>query len=115
MLLLLAVSLYTSRVILKVLGIDDYGIYNLIAGFVTFLAFISNALISAMQRYFNIALGKKDVQNYKGVFSMSINILVGFSFLILLVGETIGLWFVMNQLNIPASRYEAAMLSLIHI
>ena len=109
MLLLLAVSLYTSRVILKVLGIDDYGIYNLIAGFVTFLAFISNALISAMQRYFNIALGKKDVQNYKGVFSMSINILVGFSFLILLVGETIGLWFVMNQLNIPASRYEAAM------
>ena len=70
MLLLLAVSLYTSRVILKVLGIDDYGIYNLIAGFVMFLAFISNALVSAMQRYFNVALGKKDFQNYKDVFSI---------------------------------------------
>lgn len=109
MLLLLGVSLYTSRVILKVLGIDDYGIYNLIAGFVTFLAFISNALVSAMQRYFNVALGKNDVQNYKDVFSMSINILVGFSFLILLVGETLGLWFVTKHLNIPLERYGAAM------
>lgn len=109
MLLLLGVSLYTSRIILKVLGIDDYGIYNLIAGFVTFLAFISNALVSAMQRYFNVALGKNDVQNYKDVFSMSINILVGFSFLILLVGETLGLWFVTRHLNIPLERYGAAM------
>ena len=109
MLLLLAVSLYTSRVILKVLGIIDYGIYNLIAGFVTFLAFISNALVSAMQRYFNVALGKKDFQNYKEVFSMSINILVIFSLFIFLLGETLGLWFVMNHLNIPASRYVAAL------
>lgn len=109
MLLLLGVSLYTSRVILKVLGIDDYGIYNLIAGFVTFLAFISNALVSAMQRYFNVALGKNDVQNYKDVFSMSINILVGFSFLILLAGETLGLWLVTKHLNIPLERYGAAM------
>lgn len=109
MLLLLAVSLYTSRIILKVLGIDDYGIYNLIAGFVMFLAFISNALVSAMQRYFNVALGKKDFQNYKDVFSMSINILLGFSCLILILGESIGLWFVMTRLNIPSDRFEAAI------
>lgn len=109
MLLLLAVSLYTSRVILKVLGIDDYGIYNLIAGFVMFLAFISNALVSAMQRYFNVALGKKDFQNYKDVFSMSINILLGLSCLILILGESIGLWFVMTRLNIPSDRFEAAI------
>lgn len=109
MLLLLGVSLYTSRIILKVLGIDDYGIYNLIAGFVTFLAFISNALVSAMQRYFNVALGKNDSRNYKEVFSMSINILVGFSFLILLVGETLGLWVVTKHLIIPIERQDAAM------
>lgn len=109
MLLLLVVSLYTSRVILKVLGIDDYGIYNLIAGFVTFLTFISNSLVSAMQRYFNVALGKNDLQNYKDVFSMSINILALFSCLILILGETVGLWFVMNHLNIPPNRYEASI------
>lgn len=109
MLLLLVVSLYTSRVILKVLGIDDYGIYNLIAGFVTFLTFISNSLVSAMQRYFNVALGKNDLQNYKEVFSMSINILALFSCLILILGETVGLWFVMNHLNIPPNRYEASI------
>ena len=109
MLLLLVVSLYTSRVILKVLGINDYGIYNLIAGFVTFLTFISNSLVSAMQRYFNVALGKNDLQNYREVFSMSINILALFSCLILVLGETIGLWFVMNHLNIPSDRYNASL------
>lgn len=74
-----------------------------------FLAFISNALVSAMQRYFNVALGKKDFQNYKDVFSMSINILLGLSCLILILGESIGLWFVMTRLNIPSDRFEAAI------
>ena len=109
MMLLLAVSLYTSRVILKVLGIDDYGIYNLIAGFVTFLTFVSNSLVSAMQRYFNVALGKNDLLNYREVFSMSINILALFSLLIIILGETVGLWFVVNHLNIPADRFDASI------
>ena len=65
MLLIMAVTLYTSRVVLKILGIDDYGIYNLIAGFVTLFSFISNALISSMQRYFNICLGTDDKEQYK--------------------------------------------------
>lgn len=109
MLLIMAVSLYTSRIILQVLGIDDYGIYNLIAGFVTFLVFISNSLVSAMQRYFNMALGQNNPQRYKEVFSMSLNILFLFSILIVVVGETIGLWFVHNHLNIPENRFDAAM------
>ena len=109
MLLLLAVSLYTSRVVLDVLGVEDYGIYNLIAGFVTFLAFISNALVSAMQRYFNVALGRKDLKYYSEIFSMSINILCGFSLVIIIVGESLGVWFVTNYLNIPSDRTEATM------
>lgn len=109
MLLLLVVSLYTSRVILEVLGIDDYGLYNLIAGFVTFLTFISNTLVSAMQRYFNVALGKNDLVYYNAVFSMGINVLIVFSVLILLIGESLGLWFVLNHLNIPSDRYDAAI------
>lgn len=109
MLLILGVSLYTSRVILEILGVDDFGIYNLIAGFVTFLAFISNSLVSAMQRFYNVALGEKDTKRYQEVFSMSINILVIFSLLILILGETLGLWFVYNHLNIPSNRFEAAI------
>lgn len=109
MLLIMAVTLYTSRVILKVLGIEDYGIYNLIAGFVTFLVFITNSLVSAMQRYFNVALGQNDSEKYKEVFSMSLNILFLFSILIFIVGETLGLWFVNNHLNIPSERSSAAM------
>lgn len=109
MLLILMVSLYTSRVILQVLGVEDYGIYNLCAGFVTFLTFISNALVSAMQRYFNVALGKKDKQYYNAVFSMSINMLIGLSAIIIIIGETVGLWFVTNHLNIPADRYDATI------
>lgn len=109
MLLIMAVTLYTSRVILKALGIEDYGIYNLIAGFVTFLIFISNSLVSAMQRYFNVTLGQNNPQRYQEVFSMSLNILFFFSILIMIVGETVGLWFVHNHLNIPAERFSAAL------
>ena len=105
----MAVTLYTSRVVLKVLGVNDYGIYNLIAGFVTFLSFITNALVYSMQRYFNVSLGLHDEKRYREVFSMSINILLLFSICIILIGETIGLWFVSNYLNIPAERNHAAL------
>lgn len=109
MLLIMAVTLYTSRVILEILGIDDYGIYNLIAGFVTLFSFISNALISSMQRFFNICLGNNDKELYKKIFSASIIILLIFSLIILLLGETIGIWFINNHLNIPEGREIAAM------
>lgn len=109
MLLLMAVSLYTSRVILDVLGVDDYGIYNLIGGFVTLFSFISHALVGAMQRFFNVALGKKDSEQYKRLYSMSINIFAIFSLFLVVVGETVGLWFVTTQLNIPHGRETAAL------
>ena len=110
MLLLMVVTLFTSRVIIKLIGVEDYGIYNLIAGFVTFLSFISSALISAMQRYFNVALGKNDLSCYKDIFSMSINILLIFCVLIIFIGETLGLWFVNNHLNLPDDRLNSAIL-----
>ena len=109
MLLMMAVSLYTSRVVLDVLGVDDYGIYNLIGGFVTLFSFISHALVGAMQRFFNVALGKKDAELYRKLYSMSINIFGIFSLFLIIFGETIGLWFVSTQLNIPAGRETAAL------
>ena len=110
MLLIMGVSLYTSRIILVALGIEDYGIYNLIAGFVTFFVFISNSLVKSMQRYFNVALGKGDYNYYTEIYSMSMNILFLISIFILLIGETVGLWFVKSQLNIPSERMTAVMI-----
>lgn len=107
--LLMLVSFYTSRVILATLGVDDYGIYNLIGGFITLFSFISAALVGAMQRFFNVALGKGNKEEYRRIYSMGINIFALFSVFLLLVGETVGLWFVTTQLNIPEGRESAAL------
>ncbi len=109
MLLLMAVTLYTSRVVLATLGVDDYGIYNLIGGFITLFSFISHALVTAMQRFFNVSLGKGDKEEYQRIYSMGINIFALFSIFLLIVGETVGLWFVKTQLNIPEGRETAAL------
>lgn len=109
MFLLMAVSLYTSRVILKYLGVDDYGIYTLIGGFITLFSVITNSLVGAVQRYLNVALGQNDEVQFGKVYSMSINVFILFSGVILVLGETIGLWFVANKLNIPPGRETAAM------
>lgn len=108
MLLLMVVSLYTSRVILATLGVDDYGIYNLIGGFITLFSFISTALVTAMQRFFNVALGSGDKEQYQRIYSMGMNIFIIFAAFLIIVGETIGLWFVTTQLNIPEGREKAA-------
>lgn len=92
MLLLMAVSLYTSRVVLAALGVDDFGIFNLIGGFITLFSFISSSLVGAMQRYFNVCLGKNDKAEYQRVYSMGINIFVLFSlFLIVLLVSTLSI------------------------
>ena len=108
MFLMMAVAFYTSRVVLKVLGVDDYGIYNLISGFVTVFSFVNKALVSATQRYLNVALGKQDDDLFTKIYSMSINIYLLLSAIILLVGETVGLWFINTQLNISPDRMFAA-------
>ena len=108
MIILMVVTLYTSRVILAVLGVDDYGIYSLIGGIIALFSFISNALVNAMQRFFNVALGQRDEKKYHRVYVMGFNLLFLFSIFLLLVGETIGLWFVNNKLNIPDGRETAA-------
>ena len=109
MILLMAVTLYTSRVILATLGVEDYGIYNLIGGFITVFSFISASLVSSIQRYFNVALGQGDEHKFKHIYSMSINMFAVFSIFLLVIGETLGVWFIATQLNIPAGRETAAM------
>lgn len=108
MLLTLGVTLYTSRVVLNSLGVEDFGIYNVVGGVVTMMAFLSGAMSSATQRFLSFELGKNDTEQLHNVFKMSINIHWLIILIVVLITETIGLWFVNTQLVIPPERLVAA-------
>ncbi len=108
MLLTMGVSLYTSRIVLNTLGVEDFGIYNVVGGVVIMFSFMSSAMSSATQRFLAIELGKKDDEQLKKVFSMSINIHAIIALIILVFAETLGLWFLNAKLVIPIDRMEAA-------
>ena len=107
-LIVMAVSLYTSRVILSALGIEDYGIYNVVGGAIAMFSVISSALSSAISRFITFELGKNDFEKLQRVFSTSVNIQIIISIIVLIVAETIGIWFLYNKLNIPVDRINAA-------
>lgn len=109
MLLTMVVSLYTSRVILKVLGIEDFGIYNVVGGIISMFAFINGGMIAATQRYITFEIGTGNKNQLKKVFSTSLQIHAVISLIIILLGETIGLWFLLEKLVIPETRMTAAM------
>ncbi len=108
MLLIMAVTLYTSRVYLKVLGETDFGIYNIVGGVIVMLSFISSSMATSTQRFLNFEMGRGSSENVRQVFSTSVIIYLIFSLCILLVGETLGLWFLNTQMNIPPERMYAA-------
>lgn len=104
----MGVSLYTSRVVLNTLGVEDFGIYNVVGGFVTMFAFLNGAMASATQRFLTFEIGRNDDEQLSKVFSMSVNIHFIIAFVVLVLAETIGLWFVNTQLIIPPERMVAA-------
>ena len=108
MLFLMLISLYTSRVILNALGVEDYGVYNVVGGFVTMFSMLSNSLHSAIGRFITYELGTGNRDRLCKIFSTSISIQVGLSLAILLLAETIGLWFVNSKMVIPETRIVAA-------
>lgn len=108
MLLTLLVGLYTSRVVLETLGISDYGLYNVVGGVVTMFTFLNGTLTSSTQRYLNFELGTGNVEKLKNVFSTALIQHIILIFIIVLLAETIGLWFVCNKLNIDVGRETAA-------
>ena len=107
-LFVMVVSLYTSRVVLNTLGVSDYGIYNVVGGIVTMFGFINSSMTSATQRYITFALGKGDMSQLQKVFSTALQIHAFISVLIIVLGETVGLWFMYTQMQIPANRMDAA-------
>lgn len=107
-LFIMLVTLYTSRVVLNTLGVTDYGIYNVVGGVVAMFGFINGSMSSATQRYITFALGKGDKENLQKVFSTALQIHVLIAVLIIILGETVGLWFMYTQMQIPADRMDAA-------
>lgn len=108
MLFMMVVSLFTSRVILNTLGVEDYGIYNVVGGVIGMFGFINSSMSSATQRYITFALGNGNEKCLQTVFSTTLQIHTLISVLIIILGETIGLWFLYNKMQIPADRMDAA-------
>lgn len=108
MFVILLVSLYTTRIVFNTLGVQDYGIYNVVGGIIVFFTFINTSLTGATQRYLTAELAEGDPDSQREVFSTAMvsHLLIGL--LIVLLGETIGLWFLNSVMNIPAERMFAA-------
>lgn len=120
MIVVMAISFYSIRVVLHALGEEDYGIYNVVSGFVTSLIFVNNALQGATQRFYSYTIGKGDEEELQTVFSVSMKCYLLLVLLFVLFCETVGLWFVNSKLVIPESRiwatnivYQFSILSVI--
>lgn len=108
MILILVVTLYTSRIVLAELGVVDYGIYNVVGGVVVMFSFINSSMATATQRFLTYELGKGDFKRLSATFSASLNVHILLGLFIVLLAETVGLWFVNEKLVIPAERMTAA-------
>lgn len=108
MFVIMLVTLYTSRVILKTLGVEDYGVYNVVAGSVALFGFMNSAMSMATQRFLNFYMVKGDASILRRVFAMSLNIHAIIAVLVVILCETLGLWILNTQLNIPPDRMVAA-------
>ncbi|WP_353123684.1 lipopolysaccharide biosynthesis protein [Dysgonomonas capnocytophagoides] len=108
MLLLMLVSLYTVRIVLKTLGIVDYGIYNVVGGVVSMFVILSSTMATASQRFFAFDIGSNNTDKLKQTFSLTFLLYILISIVVLVLGETLGLWFLNNKMQIPESRIDAA-------
>lgn len=105
---MMVVSLYTSRIVLDTLGVVDYGIYNVVGSVITLFTFVSSAMGNATSRYITYTLGTGNKENLKSVFNTALIIHIILAVIIMILGETIGLWFLNTHMTIPLERLEAA-------
>ncbi|MBO5611138.1 MAG: lipopolysaccharide biosynthesis protein, partial [Prevotella sp.] len=108
MIIVTCVGLYTVRAVLHILGVVDYGIYNVVGGVVMMFSFLNGTLSTSSQRYFSIELAKGDMKKLNQWFCLNITAFSSFLLLFMVVAETVGLWFVNTQMTIPAERMFAA-------
>ena len=105
----LVISLYTSRVVLSTLGIEDYGIYNVVGGFVAMFALVSASLTNSISRFITFELGRGNKIRLNRIFCTSINIQIVLSAIIIILAELVGAWFIYTKMNIPEGREFAAL------
>lgn len=107
--MVLVVSLFTTRMVLQVLGVEDYGINNVVSGFVTMFAFLNTSMSNGVQRFYNFSLGKKNEYGITDVYNTALQIQIILSVILLLERETFGLWYIHTQMVIPDERFSAAL------
>lgn len=120
MFVVMLISLYSSRVVLAALGVDDFGLYNVVGGVVALFSFLKSSLTASTQRFLSFELGKTEDSKIQSVFSISVTTHIIVSIIIVLLAETIGLWFLNAKINIPEGRefaanviYQLSVLSLV--
>ena len=109
MLFLMAVNLYTSRILLSALGVVDFGLYNVIGGVVLMLGFLKGTMSTASARFVTVTLSKGDIHEMKRIFSSILFVNILLAGIILLLAETIGIWFLLEKMTIPEHRLTASM------
>lgn len=108
MMIIMLVTLFTSRIILQSLGVEDYGIYNLVGGVTSMFTFLNGALSDATQRYLTFEIGRGKEGNVNKIFSLCMILHIIMAVIVVIITEIIGLWFMYNKLQIPAERMDAA-------
>jgi len=109
MIIIMLISLYTSRVILRALGEDDVGIYGVVGGIVAMFSFLNSAFATGTSRFLTFALGEKSFEKSRNTFSLTLNIHILIAFFICLISGIIGPWFIQHKLIIPPDRMDAAL------
>lgn len=109
MILTMLVALFTTRIVFNALGVEDYGIYNIVSGTVVILCFINGTISTASSRYITVAIGKNDKEETQTVFSNIFFLNVLIAVIVFILAETVGLWFIYNKLQIPSERFNAAV------
>lgn len=109
MVFVLLVSLYSTRAILNALGVVDYGIYNVVAGFVVMFAFLNSSMTNTVQRFFNFARGEENKDNLNKIYITSVQIQIALSFITVILLEVLGIWYINSKMIIPQERLTAAL------
>lgn len=108
MCVMLLIGLYTSRVVLRTLGVADYGIYNVVGGVVAMFSIVSSSLSTSISRFLTFEIGHGDKQRLRDMFSTSVMVQLAMSLVLVLLMEIVGVWFLNNKMNIPVGRMDAA-------
>lgn len=109
MIIVMAITLYTTRALLAALGVEDYGLYNVVCGFVSMFSFLNTSMANGTQRFYNYEIGKNGESGVSKIFSHAVVIQLVMALVILFIVETVGLWYLYNKMVIPDGRFGAAM------